>query len=120
MSFLSKLARLPPEDELDAIVRNLGYVLNAKKGVASFLPSFGLGDYEPLAGTKAPLEVLRQEIDAAVRRYEPRLEEPSVTVVGRDPRLWMRFLLAGTVLGEPRKLYVDFHSTYHEVVVKKA
>jgi predicted component of type VI protein secretion system len=68
------------ETLLQEVQRNLGYLLSAKRGAASFLPDFGLSE----TGFRTPEEMLlrlSEEIRENIRRYEPRVE---VTEIEED------------------------------------
>lgn len=119
MSFLSRLTKTAPESESDRIIRNLNRVFNSRKGYGSVVEGFGLGDYEDASNTPKLLGTLMDEIVAAVRRYEPGLEAPSVELAGKDPKLWVRFVLSGLVGGVPQAFYIDMDSKYRNVVVSR-
>lgn len=119
MSFLSRLARIAPEDELDAIERNLEAMFNTRKGVGSVVAGYGLGDYEAFLNTPALLRTLTAEIEAGVRSYEPRIADPEVRLVARDPRLWIRFEVAGTVAGAPYAFHIDLSTKFRNVVISR-
>ncbi len=136
-SFLSRLggrgaADPTPEQrfrrEVAAVIRNLESIFNTRKGVGCVVADYGLGDYEgvttrdgktqPRLGTKDLLKVLVPEIEAQVRRYEPRLVGPSVEVLGRD--VWMNavFAVSGAVSGRSVRFRLALHTVYREVVVE--
>lgn len=81
MGFLHRKFLGVTETPRDAVLRNLGYLLTAKRGAASLLPGFGLtetgfrSDAERLAGLGA-------EIRETLSRYEPRVE---VLEIDEDP-----------------------------------
>lgn len=137
VSFLSRLggrgAGEPTPDErfrreVAAVIRNLEAIFNTRKGVGCVVRSFGLGDYEglttrdgtnqPRLGTKEILRVLVPEIEAQVRRFEPRIVGPSVEVLGRDA--WMRALFGvrGAVSGRQLRFRLALHTVYRDVEVE--
>ena len=138
VSFLSRLGGGRPDDEPEgearferevlAITRNLAAVLNTRKGTGSVVADLGLGDYE---GTIAPdgsfqariatkdvLAALVPEIGAQVARYEPRLADPAVAVVGRDRDLRAIFALTGLCSGRPVRFRLSLHTLFRDVVVE--
>ena len=117
MSFLSRLAEAPEEPAIEAIARNLEAVLNAKQGYAGAVEVFGIGSYDGHFGDKGLVETLKAEMIEKVRRFEPRLREPKITLVGKDPALWVRVSLSGRVGGETRLFAVLFHSVLRNVRV---
>lgn len=110
-SFLGRLAHLPPERALAEIVRNLGFVFNTRKDCGSVLAGFGLGDYEGESNTHHAVEALRIELGAVARRYEPRLGEIAVKLLGRHGYNRVRFEIAGRVDGRSCALGVDVDTT---------
>lgn len=108
MGFLHRKFLGVTETPREAVLRNLGHLLQAKLGAASMLPGFGLtetgfrSDAERLAGLGA-------EIRETLSRYEPRVE---VVEIDEDPEqtegapgLVVRLLLRDT--GEPVDLLLD-------------
>jgi predicted component of type VI protein secretion system len=115
------------ERELRAVSRNLAAVLNSRKGTGSVVADFGLGDYEggrardgtlgPHIATKDILAVLVPEIRAQVARYEPRLADPEVTVLGRDRDLRAVFVLTGVLSGRRMRFRLALHTVFRNVEV---
>jgi len=102
---------------LQSIASNLQAVLNAKEGYAASVEVFGLGRYDGHYGNQELLETLVEEMLAKVSAYEPRLRDPSIALVGRDPMLWVRFLLTGVCDGLPCSFTISFHSVFRHVKV---
>lgn len=119
--FLGRLAQLPRERTLAEVARNLGFLFNTRKGVGSVVQGFGLGDYLDFKrhpNTHRAVEALRVEMLDSARRYEPRIEAPTVRLLGRYHRDIVRFELAGRVAGAPGVLEVDIDSTTQRVLVR--
>ncbi|NBD12984.1 MULTISPECIES: GPW/gp25 family protein [Corallococcus] len=108
MGFLHRKFLGVTETPREAVLRNLGHLLQAKLGAASVLPGFGLtetgfrSDAERLAGLGA-------EIRETLSRYEPRVE---VLEIDEDPAqtegapgLVVHLVLRDT--GEPVDLLLD-------------
>lgn len=117
MSFLSRIAGAPEEPMIDAVARNLEVVLNAKQGYAGAVEVLGMGKYDRFVADKDLLDALMAEIVEQVRRHEPRLREPRVSVRGRDGGLWVHFTLKGRLNGETATFAVLFHSVMRNVKV---
>jgi type VI secretion system lysozyme-like protein len=115
--FLGRLAQLPRESALAEIARNLGFVFNTRRACGSVLPDFGLGDYEREVNTHRAVEALRVELGAAVRRYEPRIGNPEVRLLGRYHYNMVRFELTGRVDGQECALGVDIDTTTRRIAV---
>jgi len=121
--FLGRLAQLPHERVVAKVVRNLGFVFNTRKGVGSVVPTFGLGDYldyNKHPNTQRAVETLRVELLDAVRRYEPRIEDPAVRLLGGYHHDMVRFEIMGRVDGKHCVLAVDIDSTTQKVEVRVA
>lgn len=138
VSFLSRIrgerpaAEPAPEErarrELAAVARNLEAIFNTKKGVGAVLAGFGLGDYEgypgaedgfnPRMGTKAILAALLPELVDQVRRFEPRLADPAVEVLGRDRELRALFAIRARLGGRPARFRLALHTVYRHVEVE--
>ena len=116
-SFLDRLAQLPRNGDIDSVVRNLRLVFNTKKNCGSVIPDFGLGEYERASNARDAVELLRQEMRAQIERYEPRLLEPELTLLGRHGFNMVRFELKGTVDGVRRSFEIDIDTTYRNVEV---
>lgn len=118
MSLLGRLGVVDAgEDEVAGVLRGLRALLTARKGYASALPDYGLGDWDVEAGTDALIRGLAQEIEEAVRRYEPRLEGPRVTAARPDGGLWVALELTGRIGGGERAARVRVHAATREVEV---
>lgn len=116
-SFLSRLTRSPAGSAPALVAENLGHVLNTRKGCGSVLPEFGLGDYEDAPNTHDAVIVLGKELRAVVLRYEPRLAEPEVTLLGRHGYRMIRFSITGLVDGQPQAFAVDVNTSDRHVHV---
>lgn len=109
-----------PNELAADIARNLGSVLNTRKGCGSVLPGFGLGDYEVERNALRAIDCLHAELLAAVCAHEPRLREPSVRLLGRRRHDVVRFAIAGRVEGRRCALDVDLNTTTRGVEVRVA
>lgn len=120
MSFLHRLAHLPAESAVESVARNLGVVLNTRKGCGSVIADFGLGDYDGYPNTIEAVSALKDEIAALVRRHEPRLARPQVTLLGRLGPNRVCFALAGAVAGHTYTFHIVIHSEFRNVTVALA
>jgi type VI secretion system protein len=117
--FTSAWARPGEQGELEQVRQNLESVLNTKEGYGYFVDGFGLGRYTEKFGTPALLKVLTSEMEGAVQRYEPRLQDVEVELRGRDSGLWLYFFLTATLQGAPCKLRILFHTVSGQVRVEE-
>jgi predicted component of type VI protein secretion system len=136
VSFLSRLGgrgavEPAPEErfrrEIAAVIRNLESIFNSRKGVGCVVADYGLGDYEGVTlkdgthqarlGTKDILGVLMPEIEAQVRRFEPRIVGPKVERLGRDGRMSALFALHGAVSGRQLRFRIALNTIYRDVEV---
>ena len=116
-SFLLRLMQAPAGSAAALVAENLGHVLNTRKGCGSVLPEFGLGDYEDAPNTHEAVLVLGKELRAVVLRYEPRLAEPEVTLLGRHGYRMIRFSITGLVDAQPQAFTVDVNTSDRHVDV---
>jgi type VI secretion system lysozyme-like protein len=116
-SFISRLAQAPAQATPAVIIRNLEHLLNTRKGCGSVVAEFGLGDYEAAATTRDAVIWLRDELEALIRRYEPRLTSPQVRLLGGFGFSGVRYELQGQVRGEALVLWLDIDTTTRQVRV---
>ena len=95
------------ETEVESILRNLGYVLTAKRGASSILPDYGLTDL--VAGTAEEYFLwLDREVRQTIDRYEPRVEVVEVEEdVDDDGQTRMRLSLRIRSSQESLQLLLD-------------
>lgn len=102
------------------IIRNLEHLFNTRKGCGSVIAQFGLGDYEAAPTTHDAVILLRDELEASTRRYEPRLAAPAVRLLGGYGYRGVRYELRGQVRGEELVLWIDIDTTTRQVRVARA
>lgn len=73
MGFLYRKFVGGEETELECVLRNLRYVLGARRGAASVLPDFGLSALAPRT-PEGLFEWMNHEVREVITRYEPRVE----------------------------------------------
>ena len=61
------------EGTIEAVLRNLRYILNAKRGYGSILEDFGISDLSHCSSRDALVEILSEEIRHTIAQYEPRV-----------------------------------------------
>lgn len=116
-SFISRLAQVPAQAAPAVIVRNLEHVLNTRKGCGSVIEEFGLGDYDAAPTTHEAVILLRAELEALTRRYEPRLSSPQVRLLGGHGYRGVRYELRGQVRGQDLVFWLDIDTTTRHVHV---
>ena len=116
MAFYEKLSG-KPVTLAESVARNLQAVLNAKEGYAASVEVFGIGRYDGHYADRQLVETLIAEMLAKVRAFEPRLSNLSLSLLGRDRALWVRFALAGVCNGLPCSFVILFHSVFRHVRV---
>lgn len=114
---MSRLARIDKEAKIDRIVRNLNRVFNSRKRYGSVVHEFGIGDYEYTWNTPILLDTLKDELLAAVSKFEPEIDNPEIVLDGRDRQLWVRYVLTGLVDNEMCRFHIEIDSKYRNVVV---
>ena len=87
MGFLYRKFLQQPETPLEDILRNVGYLLRAKRGAGSFLIRFGLTE-TGFRTAEEMLNTLSEEIRENLAHYEPRVEVTDIDeeYVDDDPR----------------------------------
>lgn len=73
MGFLARKFLGVEETELESVLRNLRYILGARRGAASVLPDFGLSGLVPQT-PEGLYEWMNREVRQVVHRYEPRVD----------------------------------------------
>ena len=116
-SFIDRLTQAPAPANTAVLLRSLERLFNTRKGCGSVIAEFGLGDYEAASATHEAVILLRAELEALIRRYEPRLASPQVRLLGGHGYRGVRFELRGLVRGEALVLWIDIDTTTREVRV---
>lgn len=106
-------------DELDHVVQNISAILNTKEGFGSVIGQLGIGSYLARQGSRDSLETLTQEIKDCITRYEPRLQDFEMELLGKTAELYLCWNLTGRVSGKRCKLRLLFHTTFGNVLVEK-
>jgi predicted component of type VI protein secretion system len=107
-------------DELDHIVSNISSVLNTKQGFGSIVRQLGVGEYQGRPGSRDAIATLRAEIETEIGKFEPRLTELEVKLLGKSTDLQMVFDVSGKVAGKRCQLRVFFHTNFGNFVVERA
>lgn len=85
MGFLSRKFLGKDESELEAIARNLRYIVGSRRGSSAFFPDFGLSEPTFRSTEEAVLRI-GEEIREAIARYEPRVEVVQIEELYEDER----------------------------------
>ncbi|NVB39235.1 GPW/gp25 family protein [Pseudenhygromyxa sp. WMMC2535] len=115
--FITRLAGGPARPEPEALARNLEHLLNTRKGCGSVFGELGLGDYEAAPNAAEAVGALRGELLRQVRRYEPRLAEPELELLGGFGYSKVRFELRGRLRGARQLFWLDLDTTTRAVEV---
>ena len=91
-----------------AIVANLEAVLNTREGYGYFVTDFGIGGYEAFKGTREASVALGNEVAQEIGKYEPRIRNPVVVLLGRSSERHVDYQLLGEVGGARRRYVVRF------------
>lgn len=105
--------------ELASIIANLNYVLNTKKGFGSWLPRFGIGDYNAYQARDKIVKTLMAEIEENVRLYEPRVALEKIDEVKADSPFRMRFEVQCKFTGTQRPIYIILDSVKNQIFVEE-
>jgi type VI secretion system protein len=86
------------ETVVESIVSHLNVLLNSREGECVTVPDFGIPDFTDLVHSLAKSkDTLAQTIQAAIEKYERRIEAVSVRYVEDGDLLVMRFEITGRV-----------------------
>jgi len=96
-------------DDVEDIIRNLGYIFRTRRGSGYFRPTFGLTG--PGHRTRDEMVLLlKGEIEENIRLYEPRVELMDVAEVQDDkdglPLIVAKMKILGTMLGLKLKAHL--------------
>lgn len=114
MGFLHRKFLHQPETPLEDILRNIGYLLRAKRGSSSFLRSFGITE-TGFRTSEEMLNTVSAEIKECFALHEPRVEviEIEEEYPDDDPR--PRLLVHCRLKGEQAKLLLMLDPKTREV-----
>lgn len=118
MGFLDRLAGEREETAHASVARNLTAVLNSRKGHASVIEVFGVGDYEAHLATKPLLQALVNEMLEAVKAFEPRAAKPELVYMGREGTLYASFRLRCEIEGRPAAFWIRMQTILRYVTVE--
>lgn len=92
---------------VQSIMRHLRRLLNTRQGSVLLDPAFGVPDFTNIAGgmTSGSASEIEDEICRVVKKYEPRVQSPKVTLI-RDASniLSIKFELEGTIDVDDRSI----------------
>lgn len=117
------LAEYPGKDEqLASIHDHLVRLLNARQGVLSHLPDYGLPDlnlfYQDLPYSEADMAV---SVKSIIEKYEPRLRQVQVLPLPRDIQFAVvRMEISGWVVGGDRVRFKTYFKSTGEAEVLQA
>jgi type VI secretion system protein len=107
-------------EELDHVIANISAVLNTKQGFGSVVRELGIGEYHGRPGSRDAISTLRDEIEGEINKFEPRLSDLEVVMLGKTSDLQMAFEITGKVAGKRCKLRLFFHTTFGNITIEKA
>ena len=95
-----------------SVVRNLTFLLNARRGAIAHLPDYGLPDLGSLyRGMPDSIEELRQTVQETIEKYEPRLRRVRVKVLpSESSHMRLALMLTSELDGERVRFTTTFSS----------
>ena len=102
----------------ESVMRSVQTMLSTKRDYGYFLRDFGLGAYAEKTSKAGLAEEMAKEIEAEIRRHEPRLQDIKVKLLGRDNALWLHFELSARLHGEAYRMRILFDTTTGQVRVE--
>lgn len=103
----------PPRALRDAVLQHLRELCGTPRGSVMLAPSYGVEDatrvFHEYPGS---VDAIRRDLEAAIRRYEPRLKSATVLHIPSDEiELVLRFEIHGVVVADGRATPVRFTSS---------
>jgi type VI secretion system protein len=97
----------------DPVRTHLALLLNTRQGALPNLPDYGLPDVSSYySGYPASLGALRGLIQKLIEKYEPRLLNPRVRLIGSDNREFRAsFLITGEIEEDGEATQVQYRTT---------
>jgi type VI secretion system protein len=95
-----------------SVLRNLTFLLNARRGAVAHLPDYGLPDLGSLyRGMPDSIEELRQTVQETIEKYEPRLRRVRVKVLpSESSHMRLTLMLTAELDGERVRFTTMFSS----------
>jgi type VI secretion system lysozyme-like protein len=106
------------ESIINAIVRNLNQILNSKKSFSSYLPQFGIGDWNQHKARHKIIETILEEIKENIELYEPRVKLLEIHEVDSEVAHRLRFEMKCIILNKDKPIYVIFDSILNDIIVE--
>lgn len=121
MAFLHRFGEKGGErrDVLDDIAENLAAVLNTKREFGSVGSELGVGNYLSRIGRAESVQALTDEFETCISRYEPRLSDTQMKLIGKTSALDLIFELTGLVGNQLRRFRIRFNTQYGNVIVER-
>lgn len=92
--------------DLGAVIANLNYALNTKKGFGFWRQGYGIGDYNEYKSRSKIVETLIKEIKENIGTFEPRVRLDDIKEVPSDSAFRLRFQMKGTFLDDARPVFI--------------
>ncbi len=106
------------DNELQDIVENLNYVLNAKKGFGSFLPDFGIRDMSECSSRDHLAAAIMEEVKHNIEHYEPRLQLVKISTEKTNDSFRISFKIECRIKNTQKALFMEFNSVYKDFRLK--
>ena len=109
MALLRKFYNNPGRyDEAQSVAANLRALVSTRRGYGSFVRDMGLTDIAGMEDGPAAARRVKEELEALISRYEPRLSDVQLKVAqeaASGGRLTLS--LSATLAGSPRVFYLS-------------
>jgi type VI secretion system protein len=105
--------------EIASILANLNQLLNTKKGFGSWIPKYGIGDYNEFRARRKIIETLRAEIEENIATFEPRVKLDKIDAVGSTSPFRLKFQISGSFAESARPIYIVVDSVRNNVHVER-
>ena len=114
MSFLKRFERTAhgSANPIEPVLRNIGHILNAKRGYGSFLDDFGISDLSHCASREALIDILTAQIRETITRFEPRVSVLDVSVSPNERPSQISLVLSCVLKSERASFDLVFDSAH--------
>ncbi len=98
---------------VDSIKEHLSIILNTRRGSVAHLPDYGLPDSNEVSmKSRDSISQFGKDIEATVRKYEPRLKQISVRPLSSEPGSLSDFRLGFLLEARFRREDTRFHAFF--------
>ena len=107
-----------PDAALRSIVDHLNNMLNTHKEFGSWLPDYGIGDFNAHRSRERAIERLIEEIKESVEQHEPRVKVEKIREVDSANAFRVKLEVHCAFLDFEKPVFILIDSVYNRVYVE--